>query len=215
MGWLTLSIFARMNLLMPARYPRVAGVFLLIFSFSACDVPQDLDSQDRDGSPGYYDLKLLIEGQVAYLDSLNPQVRKSTREAQEDKFYQENLQISNWQSELNMFSQANINRPILKGVYQVRDSSAGGDMYTVYTCQEADKPIRKLQVKKAPGQDKAEEVHVWLEQANLLYGSKRELILHLEPYPPGQRIKRYRMLGHQASVFGTSLTYNVEGEILY
>lgn len=191
-------------------YVGVLGLFL--FSVWACEVPQDLETDTPDGSPGYYDLKILMTQQIAYLDSLKPQVRKTVQAGNTEP---QSQKISNWQTELNMFGQANINRPILKDVYTVQDSSGGGFTYTLYTCLEEDKPVRKLQVKKASGSDLAEEVHVWIKKDNLLYDSAKELVLDLEKYGQGQRITRYQVLGKQASAFGTTLDFQVEGIIEY
>ncbi|HYG39349.1 MAG TPA: hypothetical protein VD908_12045 [Cytophagales bacterium] len=145
----------------------------LVFTFilSACEGRENKEILN----PLYFDINGLITSQISLLDSLKPGLNKSLTF---DKVTEEQASPKvNWQQELEIFKEADINSPVLRETYQVKEEK-GKRTTTIHylPIEDKNKGVVKLSI-TYDANKKLKSIHCKITSNNWLYSFERDLEL--------------------------------------
>jgi hypothetical protein len=150
----------------------------------------------------YFDLKGLIEKQIKTLNIQKPLVQKSIVVA--DSSENQSVKTIDWTKELELFIQADLNKPAFIQSYQVDSSSMG----VKYILKETEKlPVKYLNISRA-GEDGI-SVEALVNTDNYLYETERHLKLSIK----NSELTDYQIDGFQKIVFGDKKIFKINGII--
>lgn len=149
----------------------------------------------------YFSLAGLVDAQVAQLKAAKPTVQ---RQLETNGQNHQNITANiDWEKELALFKEADINKPVLQGAYQVEQR----DSVRRYLLTNPKFPVKEMRIvgpEAAPN-----EVQVWFEEENSLYKLHRRLWLQFA----GGRLRQYRIEGFQQMLLSDSTHYRLEGTL--
>ncbi|MGB3586579.1 MAG: hypothetical protein WBA23_08575 [Tunicatimonas sp.] len=194
---------------------RFLSITFLLFSITACDYTNQV-SEELNQEP-YYDLTGLVERQLAHLNSLRPSVEiMATINGQQEV---ETMQkdSADWVETLKLFSEASINRPVLQGSYQVKDSTdQNGLNIRIYRAQQpADVEIPYLAVYYQDTLQNVRKIETVFLEKNALYRTERRMEMQLSSSEQGPLLTKYQSSGTQKMIFRDSVHYRVEATLKY
>ena len=186
------------------------------FIFSICLLfPLTLSScADRDApnQPNvYYDMAGYVKRQIADLSARKPLVSKTVRI--NEKQNQQTTRDINWSRELELFTQADINKTALRNSYQIDRPDSLTYQYTLKKSEER-LTVRSLLVQLDAATRQPRRIEAVLQTANPLYASERHLLLESGPAPSRQwRVIQYKLSGFQELSFFDRNTFWVAGRV--
>ena len=163
-----------------------------ILVFSSCDEKKNEETQPK----AFFDLKGFIEGQVTMLNQSRPVVSK-TMKMGDDSSHISSGDID-WKKELELFVQADINKPAYRLSYtsQITDSTL-----LIYTLKpEQDLPVRLLKIRLDKPDGKPVLIEALLKSENKLYMSEKNIRMVLEDKGGYSKVLSYQINGFQKLV---------------
>ncbi|ARK11317.1 hypothetical protein [Fibrivirga algicola] len=184
-------------------------VFLLaVLSVTACST----DTAQRTEKPVYFDVAGYVKGQIETLSKQKPGVDKRTQMG--DKVERQTTRTVNWSRELELFMQADINKPALRSSYAVARPDSLTYQYTLKPT-EKNLTVRSLTVKLDSVTRQPRQIAAVLTTENSLYTSERQIVLESGPRPATNwGVTHYRMQGFQHLIVSDKNTFDVEGTVL-
>lgn len=185
-------------------------VFLLLASllFSACSD----NAAQRTEKPVYFDVAGYVKSQVDALSKQQPDVAKRTQMG--GKTEQQTTHSINWSRELELFTQADINKPALRSSYTIARPDSLTYRYTLKPT-EKDLTVRSLTVKLDSATRQPRRIDALLTTENPLYTSERKIYLESGPRPGAKwGITHYRVSGFQHLSISDKNTFDVEGTLI-
>ncbi len=150
----------------------------------------------------YFDLKGLIEKQIKTLNTQKPMVQKSI--AMADSLENQSVKTVDWTRELELFIQADLNKPAFTQSYRVDSSSMG----VKYSLKEKEKlPVKYLSISRL-GEDGI-SIEALINTNNYLYETERLLKLSIKD----NELTDYQIDGFQKIVFGNKKVFKINGII--
>lgn len=182
-------------------------LLFLIFLLPACQ--PDMENKEEQEKV-FYDVSGFIEKQVLVLNALKPSVSKTTEMgALKNEISTREI---DWKKELELFAQADINKPSFKQSYSVRRPDAGT---YIYTSREGDRlPIRQLTV-TVDEQNQPVTILASILTENKLYSSAKNISLACVKKGTEVRIASYRIQGFQKLVLMDKKPFQVKAIIQY
>jgi hypothetical protein len=179
---------------------------LLILLISSCT-----DSVQQNQPIVYYDVLGFVKHQITELSAKKPLVHKTV--AVNKKQSQENKNDVNWSRELELFTQADINKPALRSSYQIVRPDSLTYQYTLKNSEER-LTVRSLKVRLDSVTHQPRLIEAILQTDNPLYSSERHLLLESGP-AGGQlwRIQHYKLSGYQKLPYFDKNEFLVEGQV--
>ncbi|OGX85553.1 hypothetical protein [Hymenobacter glacialis] len=157
--------------------------------------------------PLYFDVKGLVTQQIEQLAQRKAAVTKQVR-VRSNPTETVRVPAANWNKELQIFLQADINKAALRGAYTV-DSVAlpGGLLRRTYTRLpgQPNAPVAVLTVVQQSVV--AQEVTATIEQDNALFAARKRLRFQLQ----NGQLQRYEVVGTQKLVLFDTLHYAAAG----
>jgi hypothetical protein len=151
----------------------------------------------------YFDLKGLIERQIKALNTQKPVVQKSIIMAGSAE--NQSVTAIDWAKELELFLQADLNKPAFVQSYRVDSSSMG----VKYTLKENKKlSVKYLNINKLG--ENGISIEALMSNDNYLYQTERLLKLSIS----NNQVTDYQINGFQKIVFGDKKIFNINGNIL-
>jgi hypothetical protein len=176
---------------------KVIGLLTFCALLSACN-----EEIKENQVKKYFDLKGLIEKQTKTLNSQKPVVQKLVIIS--DSSESQSVKTIDWAKELELFIQADLNKPAFIQSYQVDSSSIG----VKYTLKETEKlPVKYLNIKRL-GEDGI-SVEAFMNNNNYLYETERHLKLSIK----NNELTDYQVDGFQKIVFGDKKVFKINGII--
>ncbi|NVO83996.1 hypothetical protein [Hymenobacter terrestris] len=184
----------------------VALALLLTACGPATDAPAPNEALRQHTS--YFNLPAFLSEQSTALNRRKPTVEKQVL-LRDGGLETERLTPTDWAKELQIFQQADIDKPALRGLYLV-DSVATRDGLLRRTYRRrpgVEQPVRQLLVISRDGQ--VQQVRATVSQDNpLVYSAKT-----LELDSPNGQLKSYHVQGVQKLILFDSVRYAVRGTI--
>lgn len=181
----------------------VAAVFL--FSLVSCR-----QEEARDDAPKvYYDLKGFIENQIAHLNEKKPEVSKtavlgSKREASKTREV-------DWKKELELFVQADINKPSYGQSYEIVQN---GPLHYEYRLKPGnDLPVAYLKIDTDSVLKQPLRVEALIRASNKVYNSEKKVVLNAAKHDNLVEVNSYEVDGYQKLIFVEKKVFSIHGQI--
>ncbi|SMB83992.1 hypothetical protein SAMN00120144_0796 [Hymenobacter roseosalivarius DSM 11622] len=159
--------------------------------------------------PRYFDIKAFLDAQTQELTRRNPAVEKRVM-LRGGQIETTRVPEVEWSKELQIFYQADINKPALRDAYKImhQDKWQGGSR-TVYQADRDDKaPVTMLFIETKA--DKVQLLTATIQQDNPLFYSEKRLLLRLH----NGKLSEYEVKGVQKLVLFDTLRYSAAGRVL-
>ncbi len=176
--------------------------FVLVVFANLWGCQQENPAKVQADEKPYFDLRGLIESEQERLQDQNPSVEKTVvHNGKEEK---ETLQIKDWSQELQLFLEADINKPVLRDSYQTQKEANK----TTYLAKEGELMVQKMEITKGVA---GTEIFVLYRIESRVFEVFQELRLTLD----GQdQIKSYRIEEKQNLILQGQEQYIIEGKVL-
>ena len=199
-----LSVFLAILKSMHYRFPTIVATFLF-FSLVSCRQEETGD----DAPKVYYDLKGFVENQIVYLNEKRPEVNKtavlgSKREASKTREV-------DWKKELELFVQADINKPSYRQSYEVVQN---GPLHYEYRLKPGnDLPVAYLKIDTDSVLKQPLHVEALIRASNKVYNSEKKLVLNASKRDNLLEVNTYEVDGYQKLIFVEKKVFRIHGEI--
>jgi hypothetical protein len=168
-------------------------------------------NQQTSTNPVYYDVASYVNDQIKALSAQKPATEKDALiKGQSNHQTTSNI---DWAKELELFAQADINKPAFRNSYTITRPDSLSYQYTLKPTEEK-LTVRSLSVRLDSASRKPVEIQAILRSENPLYSSERRLLL-----VSGARkeqawgLKNYRIEGYQQLTYFDRNNFRVEGRI--
>ncbi|MCF0057511.1 hypothetical protein [Dyadobacter sp. CY356] len=163
-------------------------LYVLLF-LTSCDSAQERESKVMT----YYDLKGFIESQVSSLNKEKPEVTKTMRVSGKN----ETLTSRNmdWKKELELFIQADINKPAYSKSYAITKPDSLTVLYKLKT--EESLPVRYLKIEMDKISGTPVVIQALLRSENKLYQSEKNIEMHGSFQGGKWHLENYIIKGYQ------------------
>jgi len=180
-------------------------LFLTVLLIYSCNSEiQDKQNQEKR----FYDVAGFVSQQVAQLNDAKPRVLKMTVMGTETN--QIITTDIDWKKELELFSQADINKPAFRQSYSANrpDSST-----YLYVSKEGDRlPVRQLKI-VVDSLNSPVSIEAIVKSENKLYTSEKTIAMSCEQSGKGIRISSYRVKGFQKLVMMEKKPFLIDATI--
>lgn len=173
--------------------------FLLLLA--ACSQPRQANRTNA-----YFDLKGFLDQQIAALNVEKPLVSKTALAGEQPETRQ--TRRVDWAKELELFGQADLNKPAYANSYFTEEISRTTTTYRLKS--DEDLPVQYLEVIKDEKTGQPLKVKATLRTKNYLYESERTLSLTAR----NGRLTGYEIEGFQQLFYGDPEPFHLEGRIL-
>lgn len=154
-------------------------------------------TQQKETHP-YFDLKGYFAGEAARLNAEQPRIHKTVMV--NDSTESKDLRIADWQKELSIFSDADLNKSAWKGLFQVKNT----DSIELYTSDNEKVPVKELKIIKKNG--KVQGLQILIRNSNTLYTSSDTLSYFPDSLYEVKKNQHIRLL--------TEKKYRISGKFL-
>ena len=187
--------------------------FLLISILTRCNqssVEQDIHV--------YFDLDSLVKGQANILKTKKVILNKKVVINDKTEIREISTDSLEWLEELELFSLANINKPVNQGMYEVIDrkdveSNLIVRDYTHKVQEEAAVPYMRLWYLQDVSNIR--KIQLKFVQDNIVYHSERVLTMELTDIESPGVLQYYSILGYQKLTGMDTTNYIVEGTTIF
>lgn len=159
----------------------------------------------QNSTKTYFDLAGFITQQITQLNNNQPLTHKSL--LIEEKNETLNTTKIDWQKELELFLQADLN----KQAYQLSYNEEKTPLMAIYTIKEGESlPIKTLKIlfneEKSP-----KHIEVFMQVKNYLYQSEKKLSMNLN----GNQLESYHIEGWQELFIGSKKSFKIDGILVH
>ena len=196
-------------------YQYVSIISVSLFSWGCQytdEVSKDLNRKD------YFDLPSLVEQQLVRLDSLRPTMEVVAQIGDREEVKKVKKDSAGWAETLKLFSDANINRPVLQDSYIVSDSTDQQHNWKVRTYrakQPQNVEVPYLNVYYQDSLANIRRIETKFHEENLLYSTSRQLEMQFEATNSGPQLTGYSSEGRQKMIFRDSVHYQLKATLQY
>lgn len=185
-------------------------ILLLLFFVVGCRSERKAETAEKV----YFDLAGFVDQQVAYLQE-NPvnALKKVDMNGEHEEVniinnkIEKSGELVNWEKELALFKEADINKPVLRNSYEVIEKLEG--LATIYMAKEEDLPVHSLSVFRENQDEEVTEISIsYLEEKDLFLNT-RELRMELE----NEKLRKLTINGFQKLPTIDSLIYYIQIEL--
>ncbi|GAB4026926.1 hypothetical protein GCM10028809_11310 [Spirosoma gilvum] len=168
------------------------------------------DSTQQNQPAVYYDVSGFVKRQITDLSDQKPVVTKSV--VINDKRNQQSTHDINWKRELELFTQADINKPALRTSYQITRPDSLTYQYTLKNPEDR-LAVRSLSIQLDSLTHQPRRIVAVLQTTNPLYSSERNLLLESGPKGGQWRVQHYKLSGYQKLPYFDKNNFLVEGRV--
>lgn len=173
--------------------------FLLILS--SCQTPAETSTEPN----AYYDVKGFVQSQIHLLSQQKPTIEKTMVVGQDEE--KRTTKAVDWKKELELFLQADINKPAFRQSYATERPDSLTYTYKIQT--EEDLPVRFLKVVLDKNSGKPALIEAKISSKNKLYESEKNLAMRCEEKAGVWRVASYQIRGFQELVISDRKPFDV------
>ena len=182
----------------------LVSILSSLFALAGC-APET----DAPVTNSYFDLAGFTRGQIKRLDSLRPMVDK--RVVSGEKRETKKLNAIDWQRELDLFVQADLNKPAYRNSYVTKKS---GNEVEYRAKAGEDVPVKHLKVRLDSPGGRVLSAEALVTSENYLYQSSKRLQLRCRPdQQGGWLLGEYTVSGFQKLVFLDQEPFEIVGTV--
>ena len=164
----------------------------------------------------YFDINGLIDGQILLLDSISPVLYKeATINGDVESEVVPKLDSLGWTKEIGIFKSADINLPTLSDSYTTNEESGDDVQVVTYKSKSPkDTEVDSLQIVFINDQ-RPQIVRAYLFNKNVLFSSRKQLLMEFSNEGNQPILRRYTMRGWQKMISKDSTSFVLQGEIRF
>jgi hypothetical protein len=166
------------------KYIIYTGLLLLLCGSYACNKPE---IKETGAELKYFDLKEYFKKEATRLTKQNPLVDKTV--GHNGTAENKKVHIGNWEKELNLFTESDINKPAWKLSYNVQ----AGDDSIVYNAKYPELETRQITIRKKAGQ--VTEIAIVNNTHNILYNTTEKLIYAPNAWYLIEKMQKVKVMG--------------------
>lgn len=136
----------------------------------------------------YFDVKGYFEKNIAQLKKQQHTINKTV--VHNGTSESKTVEITNWDTELALFTESDINKPAWKGSYAKRDSAG----IVIYTTKDADLRTRRIAICKAADGD-IKQITIYNQVTNALYTTRETLNYYPDSAYTIEKYQKVKLLG--------------------
>lgn len=200
--------------------PKRLCYLALVALLPACGSPGEdatVRANPANRKPGYFDVKQFLDAQVAELSRQQPAVEKQVQ-LRNGQTETTRVSKTDWSKELQIFYQADINKPALRGAYSERvgapySNAAGKSVYAYVRKPGVDATVESLTINTlgaAGPKDQVEELTAVIKQDNALFYSEKKVSMRSN----NNQLTEYEVRGVQKLAFFDTVRYSVRTRVL-
>ncbi|MCF0038882.1 hypothetical protein LXM24_02205 [Dyadobacter sp. CY399] len=190
------TVFIKCNLIV---------ILICLLTLSACREAET----DPNEKKAYYDLKGFVENQIVYLNEKKPKVAKTV---QLDGKKEVRAEIeTDWKKELELFAQADINKPAYRNSYSVIKNDSAIYEYKIKDGENL--PVRYLMIKVDSATQQPVLVKAILRSENRIYSSEKTIELMANRRNNMLEVSAYTVKGYQKLLFTNRKSFNISAKI--
>ncbi|KQS34264.1 hypothetical protein ASG33_02980 [Dyadobacter sp. Leaf189] len=169
----------------------------------------DQQAADDNEVKRYFDLKGFVENQIVYLNEKKPLATKSAKLDGELETVKSDA--IDWKKELELFIQADINKPSYAQSYDVtrKDSST----YEYRLKENSDLPVRYLKIVTDTTVKSPTKVMATLLSRNRIYESEKQIEFTCQKKDNLLQISAYSVKGYQKLIFMEPKRFEISARI--
>lgn len=166
----------------------------------------------------YYNLDSLINEQQMALQTIKPMLNKRARitnDSSQNSFTPDSL---SWSNELNIFKEANINIPVLQGLYQseVRDDDRSNLKIKEFTpVEDQNLKVSFLRIYYLDNIQNIRKLEAKYVEDNPIYHSGKDLRMVFEDINGKPMLSKYTIHGSQKMILQDTVSFEIEGMVRY
>lgn len=176
---------------------------------NSCGAPQHDNSEPVRA---YFDVKGFVEKQIEILETSKPLVVKTLKMGEEEN--QVSIKDVDWKKELELFVQADINKPAYKQSYSIKRAEDSLSVEYVLKAGE-ELPVRYLKIEFNESNDVPVKISATLKSENKLYQSEKKIDMVCRQSNNLVRLADYKIAGYQKLAAMRSKPFHVEGKVTY
>jgi hypothetical protein len=166
------------------------------------------------GQPLYFDVQGFLDRQMQHLNQVQPEVHKTVLDQQGEEERQ-TVRHLNWERELELFREVDLNRPALRDYFTVTrhtDPATGHTTERYERVPGAYTNIRYLEV-ELDANRQLRHLQAATQQDNALFYTQRQLQLSTNAVQGQPRLSHYRVSGVQKLILTDSVHYTLEAQV--
>lgn len=185
-------------------------IYFLVFStIFSCSKLEPVNVQS------YYDVDSLMNAQYELLSTSGAKIRKYSSVNHTIDTTVITPDSAQWMSELNVFKKANINKPLLRGAYEVTRKSEDKGEVLIYTARKPENVyVKSLKIFKN-SQHKLRKIEALIAEENPVYGSQRKLNVWFSFHNDQEVISKYEITGKQKMILKDTVSLDLTSVIIY
>lgn len=183
-------------------------LLVVLLATTACERPTPPTSAEAEAS---YNLTAYLQQQTERLQAEQPMVLKSVTTEGTPTEIIETAEID-WEDELAVFEQADLNRPALEEYYTKQEQVLeNGSIVVEYNRVEDTEPLVHYLRLELTSDRKLKQLNALLQDQNVLFYSRRNVQLNADP--ASGNISGYKVQGVQKLILSDSLHYSVNANL--
>lgn len=182
---------------------------IIIFTFFSCnEAPEKVEIE-------YFDLENLVSQQIQILNKYNPVLFKKATINGVDEEENKRLDSATWASELNIFLEADINKPRLSGNYIKEVINEEDKTIITYKAKDTEK-VQVSFLKIIYHIDNLIRIESLFSEKNLLYNTHRNLLMNFKEDNQGETLLiDYQISGQQKMILKDTIHYKIESRLIF
>jgi hypothetical protein len=188
-------------------FKRLFLIFLILIGVlvTACQREEDQNKDEKF----YFDLKSFVENQIVYLNDKKPVVTKTV--GLDGKQVSNQSKDIDWKKELELFVQADLNKPSYRQSYIIerKDSS----IYEYRLKPNVDLPVRYLKIVTDTSLHQPIYVKASFQSANKIYKSEKTIEMSSTRKDNRWELTSYAVNGYQQLIFMDRKAFDIKAKI--
>ncbi|MEO6685430.1 MAG: hypothetical protein ABIN24_05670 [Dyadobacter sp.] len=172
---------------------------------TSCDSAQERQSKVLT----YYDLKGFVDSQISVLNKEKPEVVKTMSVSGKNET--RTSREMDWKKELELFIQADINKPAYSKSYSTTKPDSLTIVYTLTT--EESLPVRYLKIEMDKISGMPLMIQALLRSENKLYQSEKNIEMHGSVKGGQWHLNTYSIKGYQKLAMMDKKTFDVSAQV--
>ena len=162
----------------------VFWILAIVFALPSCK-PDNL----KEGAVNeYFDIKGYFEKNIAQLKKQHHVVTKTV--VHNGASQSKNVEAINWDTELALFAESDINKPAWKGSYAKRDSAGA----VIYSAKDAELRTRRIVIGKTKD-GSIKQISIYNQVNNALYNTRETLNYYPDSAYTIEKYQKVKLLG--------------------
>lgn len=184
--------------------PALYLISSIVLVLSSCTSQQTKDDQELV----YYDVRHFVTQQIALLNEHRPMTKKWMKVGAQEEV--STTKTIDWQKELELFVKADLNKPVNRLLYTVKESATQLN-YSLKSGE--DEPVQLLKITLDSLSGNPLRIEATVRTHNQLYQSQKKLRMECGPVKGIWRVVSYEINGFQELAITERKTFEVRSSI--